>query len=77
MWYRGIAKRTPKDRDDLCYPIILLNTVSVSVTFECRSPLGVPVVSGEVGHGYPRIVFTSSFLSSLFSHNDLYQQSPT
>ena len=41
------------------------------------SPLVVPGVRGEVGCGYCRRFFIFSFLSSLFCHYILYQQSPT
>ena len=42
----------------------------------CCSPLVVPVIRGEVGHGYCRLLFIVSFFS-LFSHYVLYHQSPT
>jgi len=49
-----------------------------SVLFACCfcSPLVVPEVSGVVGHGYCRLYFIFSFLSTLFSHCVFYHQSP-
>ena len=43
----------------------------------CCSPLAIPVIGGEVGHGYRHLFFVFSFFSSLFSHYILYHQFPT
>ena len=42
----------------------------------CCSPLVVPVVRGEVGHGYCQLFFVFSLHSSFFSHCVLCRQSP-
>ena len=47
------------------------------MTTSVSSPLVVPVIRDEVGHGYCHLFFAFSFLFSPFSHCVLYQQSPT